>query len=144
MVGHNEVCPPCGHTWDRHHAGNLTCVGAPGSPCSCTMTPPATASPLDGHVTADGKVLPLQTGPASVSDALAADLDRLAALGAPFSATLAATARALARSLDSGPENTTASVAKELRATLDKLAEGVGGDRGPDLSGLSAPVHGRP
>jgi hypothetical protein len=74
-----------------------------------------------------------------VEAALDADLRRLASLGAPFSATLSAAALALARSLDSGPENTTAGVAKELRATLEKLQEGASDRSGPDLSGLSEP-----
>lgn len=77
-----------------------------------------------------------------VARALAADINALSALGAPFSATLAQTAMALARSLDDGPENTTASVAKELRATLDKLQEGARNDDGLDLSGLSTPGNG--
>lgn len=84
----------------------------------------------------------IREGDGPVERALLADIARLASLGAPFSATLAATALALARSLDDGPENSTASVAKELRATLDKLQEGARGDTGPDLSGLSTPGNG--
>lgn len=78
-----------------------------------------------------------------VERALRAELQDLNNSGTLFSATLEASALALARSLDDGPENTTAAVSKELRATLEKLTEGAKDDRGPDLSGLSSPVHGR-
>jgi hypothetical protein len=80
--------------------------------------------------------------PGSVEQALVDDLEQLAQAGAPFSATLAATALALARSLDADPDRR-AATAKELRATLDKLAEGATSDDvGPDFSGLSTPEHG--
>jgi hypothetical protein len=117
-------------------------------------------------VTLSGKVLPLNLTPEQqeqaalanqlgyeytpppdptggpVERALKADLQALAESGALFSATLAATATALARALDEGPSNTTAGIAKELRATLDKLAEGATDDRAPDFSGLSTPDDG--
>jgi hypothetical protein len=58
---------------------------------------------------------------------------------------LAEAALTLARSLDEGAGLATAAVARELRATLVKLAEGVERDDGPDpfhaeLAALSKPA----
>jgi hypothetical protein len=78
----------------------------------------------------------------SCQAAVASDLASLTS-GGPVSASLAAVADTLARTLDAGAGLATAAVARELRATLLALAGSGGGDDDGTqglLAELSAPV----